>query len=189
MQVEALGLPDVRLIRPVIHRDARGFFSETFNAARWADHGLPSTFVQDNHAMSKQAGVVRGLHYQIAPFAQGKLVRVTRGAILDVAVDIRKGSPTYGQHVAVELSAENWCQIWVPAGFAHGYCTRLPETEVVYKVTHAYAPDCEFGLAWDDPELAIDWPVGAGEAIVSDKDRKQSTFAELPDHFSYQSRG
>ena len=126
MQIEALAIPEVRLIRPAIYRDDRGFFSETFNEAAWAAHGLALSFVQDNHAMSAQVGVVRGLHYQTAPFAQGKLVRVTRGAILDVAVDIRKGSPTFGRYVAAELSAENWCQLWVPAGFAHGYCTTKP---------------------------------------------------------------
>lgn len=186
MQIEALAIPEVRLIRPAIYRDDRGFFSETFNEAAWAAHGLALSFVQDNHAMSAQVGVVRGLHYQTAPFAQGKLVRVTRGAILDVAVDIRKGSPTFGRYVAAELSAENWCQLWVPAGFAHGYCTTKPATEVLYKVTHAYAPDCEYGLAWDDPDLGIEWPVAVGKAVVSEKDRKQPRLADLPDHFIYE---
>lgn len=180
MFVEPMKIPDVCLIRPRVHRDPRGYFSETYNQAEWSRAGMDTRFVQDNHAMSRDAGVVRGLHYQIAPFPQGKLVRVVRGAIFDVAVDIRHGSPTFGQHVSATLSAENWHQLWVPAGFAHGYCTLQPDTEVIYKVTHAYAPECERAIAWDDPDLGIAWPVQSSAAVLSDKDRRNPRFRDLP---------
>ena len=143
MQITTLAIPDVKLIGPAIHRDARGFFSETFNARALIAAGIDQVFVQDNQSLSVERGVVRGLHFQLQPKAQDKLVRVTRGAILDVAVDIRRGSPTYGRHVAVELSAANWQQLWVPKGFAHGFCTLEPDTEVIYKVTDYYAPEFE----------------------------------------------
>ncbi len=182
--ITPLALPDVLLIAPKIFRDARGFFSETYNQRAFADAGLDVTFVQDNHSLSRERGVIRGLHFQTHPSAQGKLVRVVRGAILDVAVDIRVGSPTYGQHVSRELSAENWEQLWVPVGFAHGFCTLVSDTEVVYKVTGYYAPDCDRGLLWNDPALGIDWPVAADEAILSDKDRQQPVLADLPDYFA-----
>lgn len=179
MQVEALAIADVKLVTPKIHRDARGFFSETWSARDLARAGITAEFVQDNHALSREQGVVRGLHFQIAPHAQGKLVRVVRGAILDVAVDLRRDSPTYGRHVAVELSAENWRQLWVPAGFAHGYATLTPDSEVVYKVTDYYAPAQDRGLAWNDPVLGIAWPVDPDAAILSDKDRRQPRLAEI----------
>lgn len=179
MKIEALAIADVKLVTPTVHRDARGFFSETWSARALAGAGITASFVQDNHALSRDKGVVRGLHFQLPPHGQGKLVRVVRGAILDVAVDIRSGSPTYGRHVAVELSAENWRQLWVPVGFAHGYVTLAADTEVVYKVTDYYAPSLDRGLAWDDPALAIAWPVGPGEAILSDKDRRQPRLADL----------
>lgn len=179
MQVEALAIPDVKLVTPRIHRDARGFFSETWSARDLATAGIDAVFVQDNHALSREQGVVRGLHFQIAPHAQGKLVRVVRGAIVDVAVDLRRGSATFGRHVAVELSAENWRQLWVPVGFAHGYATLTPDTEVVYKVTDYYAPAHDRGLLWNDPALAIAWPVDAAGAILSDKDRRQPRLADI----------
>lgn len=179
MKVEALAIADVKLITPAIHRDARGFFSETWSAQALAAAGITADFVQDNHALSRDKGVVRGLHFQLPPHAQGKLVRVVRGAIVDVAVDLRSGSSTYGKYVAAELSADNWRQLWVPAGFAHGYATLEPDTEVVYKVTDYYAPSLDRGLAWDDPALAIAWPVGADKAILSDKDRRQPRLADL----------
>jgi dTDP-4-dehydrorhamnose 3,5-epimerase len=147
--------------------------------------GADISFVQDNHSLSLQPGVVRGLHFQAPPHAQGKLVRVPRGAIFDVAVDIRAGSPTYGRHVAAVLSAANWCQLWIPIGFAHGFCTLEPGTEVLYKVTDYYAPDYDRGVRWNDPRLGIDWPVTAADAILSAKDARNPLLAELPVHFRY----
>lgn len=178
-------IPEIVLVKPKRFSDARGFFEETFHEARYAENGVVGPFVQDNHSLSQQKGVIRGLHFQIPPHPQGKLVRCTRGAILDVAVDIRTGSPTYGRHVAVELSAENGWQLFVPQGFAHGFCTLVPDCEVDYKVTGYYAPDCDKGLAFDDPGLAIGWPVGAAAAILSDKDRKHPSLAGLPAYFHY----
>lgn len=184
MQIEAMSIPDVKLITPKIFRDERGFFSETYKVGALKEAGIDDVFVQDNHAHSRAKYVVRGLHFQTNPVAQGKLIRVTSGAIFDVAVDIRHGSPTFGQNVSMVLSTENWCQLWVPAGFAHGYCTLEPDTEVIYKVTAPYAPECDRGIAWDDPALAIDWPVPPGEAILSDKDRKNLPLAEHPAYFT-----
>ena len=184
MQVEPLTITDVLLITPVKHGDRRGFFSEVYNAAALrSEAGLDETFVQDNHSLSRGKGVVRGLHFQIPPMAQGKLVRVTRGAILDVAVDLRPGSPTYARHVAVELSAENWSQLWVPVGFAHGFCTLTEDTEVIYKVTVGYSPTHDKGLYWNDPALDITWPVDEVEAELSEKDQTQPLLAELPTYF------
>jgi len=174
-----------RLLAPVRHGDARGFFSETWNRAAFAAIGIDCDFVQDNHSLSRRKGTVRGLHFQTPPFAQAKLVRVTRGAVLDVAVDIRHGSPTFGQHVTVELSAENWRQLFVPEGFAHGFCTLQPDTEVLYKVSAPYAPDHDKGLLWNDPALAIDWRVSADDAVVSDKDRAHPLLADLEAVFSH----
>ena len=170
MNVERLSIPEVLLLTPQRFRDSRGFFSETWNAARHADAGVPGPFVQDNHAYSHGKHVVRGLHCQIGPNAQGKLVRVVRGAIWDVAVDVRDGSPTFGQHAAAVLSAENWAQLWVPAGVLHGYCTLTDETEVIYKVTAPYDKAAERGAIWNDPDLAVPWPAPAAEAVLSDKD-------------------
>ena len=185
MLVEKTELPGVLLLTPKIHRDHRGFFSETFNARSFAEAGVTTEFVQDNHSLSVERGVVRGLHFQSPPHAQDKLIRVLRGSIYDVAVDIRRGSPTYGRHVGAVLSAENWRQIWVPKGFAHGFCTLEADCEIVYKVTDYYSPECDKGLAWDDPALGIAWPVEAGSAILSDKDRRQPKLAELPAYFEY----
>ncbi|MEL6871225.1 MAG: dTDP-4-dehydrorhamnose 3,5-epimerase [Pseudomonadota bacterium] len=181
--IEPLALPDVKLISPKIFRDERGFFSETYNQQTLAELGVAATFVQDNHSLSRAAGVVRGLHYQRPPVAQGKLVRVIRGAIFDVAVDLRRSSPTFGQHVSAELSAENWQQLWIPPGLAHGFCTIRPDTEVVYKVTAPYSPDHEVSLRFDDPALGIDWPSLPGGAILSDKDRDAPLLADLPADF------
>jgi len=170
MKVERLSIPDVILVTPPKFGDARGFFSETYSAARFAEAGIALPFVQDNQSLSSQKGVVRGLHCQVSPNVQGKLVRVLRGAIWDVAVDIRLGSPTYGRHAAAVLSAENWSQLWVPGGFLHGFCTLEPDTEVVYKVTAPYDRAAERGVIWNDPDLALPWPVSPGEAVLSDKD-------------------
>jgi dTDP-4-dehydrorhamnose 3,5-epimerase len=186
MQFEPLHIPGPLLVRPAKFEDARGFFSETYNARLFREAGLPTDFVQDNHSLSAAAGVVRGLHFQLPPRAQGKLVRVVRGAVLDVAVDLRRGSPSFGQYVAVELSAANWRQLWIPVGFAHGFCTLEPDTEVIYKVTDFYDAASERGLAWDDPDLAIPWPVAPADAVLSDKDRRQPRLAALPDCFGFE---
>ena len=178
MKVERLAIPEIVLITPARYGDARGFFSETYSARRFAEAGIGQPFVQDNHSLSARAGVVRGLHCQIAPSVQGKLVRVVRGAIWDVAVDIRHGSPSYGRHVAVELSAANWSQLWIPGGFLHGFCTLQPDTEVVYKVTADYDQAAERGVIWNDPDLALPWPVALSDVVLSDKDGKLPRLAE-----------
>ena len=167
------------LIAPRRIADQRGFFSETFRADLLAAAGIEATFVQDNHVRSEARGVLRGLHFQLAPSAQGKLVRAARGAVLDVCVDMRQGSPTFGRHLSVELTAANWRQLWVPVGFAHGYVTLEEGTEVLYKTTDYYAPQLERGIAWDDPVLAIDWRVPRNEVTLSDKDRTLPRFADL----------
>ena len=169
----------VVLITPTRIADHRGSFSETFRADLLAQNGIEASFVQDNHVRSAARGVLRGLHFQLPPRAQGKLVRVAHGAILDVCVDLRDGSPTYGRHAAAELSAANWRQLWIPPGFAHGYVTLEDETEVLYKTTDYYAPEYERSLAWDDPVLAIDWRVSRSDVTLSEKDRKQPRLAEL----------
>jgi dTDP-4-dehydrorhamnose 3,5-epimerase len=182
-QVFATEIADVKLIVPRIHRDHRGFFSETYNRADMATLGVNLEFVQDNHSLSVERGVVRGLHFQIPPFAQDKLVRVTRGSVFDVAVDIRRGSPTYGNHVARIISAADWNQFLVPTGFAHGLCTLECNTEVIYKMTNYYSPEHDRGLLWNDADLGIAWPVTEGKAILSDKDRLQPRLCELPAYF------
>ncbi len=171
MKVEKLDIPDVILFTPPRFGDSRGFFSETFNAGRLAAAGVAGPFVQDNHSLSAQTGTVRGLHCQIAPSVQGKLVRCVRGAIWDVAVDIRHGSPTFGKHAAAVLSAENWNQLWVPGGFLHGFCTLEPDTEVIYKVTADYDRAAERGVVWNDASLALPWPVAGAAAVLSEKDK------------------
>jgi dTDP-4-dehydrorhamnose 3,5-epimerase len=183
LTVKTFAVQDVLLIAPQRFADRRGFFSEVFSQRALADIGLDAAFVQDNHSLSVERGTVRGLHFQQPPHAQGKLVRVSRGKILDVAVDLRRGSPTYGHHVAVELSAENWLQLWIPEGFAHGFCTMEPNTEVMYKTTDYYSPRDDSGIAWDDPELAVDWPVACADALVSDKDAALPRLAERPSPF------
>jgi dTDP-4-dehydrorhamnose 3,5-epimerase len=184
MQIERLAIPDVLIFTPKVFRDSRGFFMETYNRHALSAAGLELDFVQDNHSLSHEKGVVRGLHFQTPPRAQDKLVRVTRGAIFDVAVDLRRSSPTYGQHVSAVISAENARQILVPKGFAHGFCTLEPDTEVLYKVTDTYAPDCDRGLIWNDPDLGIEWPVTAAAAILSDKDRKHPRLKDYATPFA-----
>jgi dTDP-4-dehydrorhamnose 3,5-epimerase len=174
MKVQRLAIADVLLLVPPRFADERGFFSETFNAERFAAAGVPGPFVQDNHSYSMRRGTVRGLHCQIAPSIQGKLVRVLRGAIWDVVVDIRHGSPTYGKHVSAVLSADKCTQLWVPGGFLHGFCTLEPDSEVLYKVTAPYDKAAERGVIWNDPDLALPWPVTAAAAVLSAKD------AQLP---------
>ena len=184
MQFEDTDIPDVKIVTPKRHGDARGFFSEVYKSSDWANAGLHFVFVQDNHSLSAPVGTLRGLHFQTAPFAQDKLVRVVRGRILDVAVDIRRSSPTYGRHVAVELSAENWRQLLVPIGFAHGFVTLEPDTEVLYKVTALYSAPNDRGLAWDDPDLGIVWPLPPGGPLLSDKDRRWPQLRDLADAFA-----
>ena len=178
LEVRQLALEGVYEITPDRFGDHRGFFSETYNASRLAEHGLDLTFVQDNQSLSRAAGVLRGLHYQLPPFAQDKLVRVIRGAILDVAVDIRRSSPTFGKWLALEVSAERWNQILVPKGYAHGFVTLLPDTEVVYKVSDRYAPDHERSIRYDDPVIGIDWRVDTQTLVLSDKDARAPLLAD-----------
>jgi len=181
MKVEPQAIPDVLLIEPARLGDARGFFSEVWSRRGLAASGLDVEFVQDNHSLSREAGVLRGLHFQRPPAAQGKLVRVVRGSILDVAVDIREGSPTYGRHVACVLSAANWQQLWVPRGFAHGFATLEPDTEVLYKVDAYYDRAADAGILWSDPALGIAWPVET--PILSDKDRTAPRLADIAPPF------
>lgn len=183
LDVQPTAIPDVKIVTPKRFGDHRGFFSETYNRQCFLNAGIAEEFVQDNHSLSVAVGTVRGLHFQSPPFAQAKLVRVARGRILDVAVDIRRSSPTYGRHVAVELSAENGRQLLVPVGFAHGFCTLEPNTEIQYKVTAYYSAAHDHGLAFDDPALGIEWPVPLDQAVLSEKDRKQPQLAELPSYF------
>lgn len=184
MKVERLEIPDAVLLTPARVADERGFFSETFNAERFGALGPAAPFVQDNQSLSVKKGTVRGLHCQLSPYVQGKLVRCSRGAIFDVAVDARMGSSTYGQSVSAILSAENGAQLWVPPGFLHGFCTIEPSSEVMYKVTSYYDRASERGVAWDDPVLAIRWPVVHAEAILSEKDRVLPLFTAATGWFS-----
>jgi dTDP-4-dehydrorhamnose 3,5-epimerase len=180
MNITPTALPDVLLIEPRVFGDERGFFMETFHAKRYAEAGIPGPFVQDNLSFSQQ-GVLRGLHFQ-NPNGQGKLVYVLQGEVFDVAVDIRLGSPTFGQWVGYILSAENKRQLWVPAGFAHGFCVTSETALFTYKCTALYAPDCEHSLRWDDPEIGIDWPLR--QPSLASKDRDALTLAAMPrEHF------
>lgn len=184
MQVNQFEVSGPLLIAPSRHSDARGFFSEVYRQDLFEAHVGPTTFVQDNHSLSRNRGTIRGLHYQAPPHAQGKLVRVTAGAVLDVIVDARIGSPTYGRHLEVELSASNGHQLWVPPGFLHGFCTLANDTEFLYKVTDYYAPECDGAVRFDDPGLAIKWPV-TGTPEVSDKDRRAPSFADMAPVFTW----
>ena len=185
MQIIATALAEVKILLPRRISDQRGFFSEVWNARDFAAADIAAAFVQDNHVSNHFKGTLRGLHYQVPPAAQGKLVRVTRGSVVDVAVDIRRGSPTFGRFCKVVLSADNWYQIWVPPGFAHGYCSLENDTEVLYKVTDFYSSPHERGIAWNDPQLAIPWPVGPETATVSERDRMLPRLDCQPDLFEY----
>lgn len=180
--IERLSIPGPLLVQTRRFEDARGFFTETYNARAFAEAGIPSVFVQDNHSLSREKGTVRGLHFQRPPHAQEKLVRVAKGRILDVVVDIRKGSPRYGNHVAVELTDNDGRQLYVPEGFAHGFCTLVPDTEVIYKVTDFWSPDCEDGVLWNDPALAIAWPDFAGAQLAA-KDAALAPLSKLDSPF------
>jgi dTDP-4-dehydrorhamnose 3,5-epimerase len=176
-------IPDVILIELRRFEDARGYFNETYSAERYRAGGVAATFVQDNLSLSGPAGALRGLHFQAPPMEQAKLVTCVAGAIFDVAVDIRAGSPTFGRHVAVELSAANCRQLYVPAGFAHGFCTLLPDTLVTYKASNLYAAASDRGLAWNDPALGIKWPLPPSGPVLSDRDQQHPKLADLPKHF------
>ncbi|WP_336511964.1 dTDP-4-dehydrorhamnose 3,5-epimerase [Sphingomonas arenae] len=182
LEVRDLGL-GVREIRPRRFADERGFFSEVWNAETWREAGLELQFVQDNHSLSRARGVLRGLHFQSPPFAQEKLVRVTRGSVFDVAVDIRSGSPTFGQWVSVVLSAEAWNQVLVPAGFAHGFLTLEPDTEVQYKVTAPYSAAHDRAIRWNDPAIGIEWPLEEAELTLSAKDQAAPLLAQADTGF------
>ena len=188
LKTESILDPSVLLITPQRHGDDRGFFAEVYNRQSLAEVGIDDVFVQDNHSLSRERGVVRGMHFQIDPHPTAKLVSVIRGAIWDVVLDLRRGSPTYGEHAGVQLTPENGTQIYVPVGFAHGFVTLEPDTEVFYKVTDHWSPDVDRGVAWDDADLAIAWPIPEGEAILSDKDRNQPGFADLPDYFQWRAQ-
>ena len=170
MQIDTTPLPGVLVLTPRRFGDARGFFSETWNARRFRENGIETDFVQDNHSLSAAPGTVRGLHFQAPPHAQAKLVRCGRGRLFDVAVDIRRGSPTYGSWTGLELSFENGRQLLIPEGFAHGFMTLEPDTEIVYKCSDYYAPETEGAVIWNDPDIAIHWPKGEADAILSEKD-------------------
>ena len=189
MRILETDIADIKLLKPVRHVDTRGFFSEVFKENVLREYGIEIHFVQDNHAFSARVGVVRGLHFQIPPFAQAKLFRVTAGSIFDVAVDIRWGSPSFGRHFAGVLSAADWNQIFIPEGFAHGYCTLEPDTEVIYKANANYSPEHDRGLLWSDPALGIAWPVSANKALVSDRDRTHPVLSHLPRYFVYEAPG
>jgi dTDP-4-dehydrorhamnose 3,5-epimerase len=182
--VERLSIPGLLLVRTKKFSDARGFFSETYNARDLAAHNFDRPFVQDNHSYSVVRGTVRGLHFQRPPDAQDKLIRVLRGSIFDVVVDIRVGSPTFGKHFAIELSAENWAQLLVPVGLAHGFCTLTGDVEVLYKATSFYSPAADDGIQWQDPELQIPWPAFAG-AELSKKDQSLPKLAEIQSPFVF----
>jgi dTDP-4-dehydrorhamnose 3,5-epimerase len=183
---EKLTIPGVVLIKPKKFGDTRGYFMETFRQSLFEQEVGNYSFVQDNQSLSADVGTIRGLHFQLAPRAQGKLVRCIAGSILDVAVDMRIGSPTYGQFVSAELTSENGHQLWVPPGFAHGFCTLAPSTEVSYKVTDYYSPDHDRGLLWSDPVIGIDWPVDVSKAVLSAKDTVQPVLADLKGGFVYE---
>lgn len=188
MDVRTFAIPDLKLVIPKRHGDARGFFVELWTDRRFRERVADVGFVQDNLSRSAEKGTIRGLHFQKPPHAQGKLVQCLRGAVLDVVVDIRIGSPTYRQHVSVRLDAAEGAQLWVPPGFLHGFCTLEPDCEVAYKVTDYYSPADDGAVIWSDPDLGIDWPVGPGGAVVSDKDGRAPRLADLPPIFHYEAR-
>lgn len=188
MEIIPTPISAVKLLRPKRFGDHRGYFAEVYSLPKLIEAGIDLAFVQDNESLSAEIGTVRGLHFQSPPHAQDKLVRCVQGALLDVAVDIRKGSPTFGQHVSAVLSADNGDQLLVPQGFAHGFATLVPDTMVMYKVTDVYAPQCDAGLLWKDPALGIDWRTVEHAAVLSDKDVKLPTLAELESPFVYDPR-
>ena len=185
MDVQTTPIPGLLVITPARFGDDRGFFSESYSKTRMAEHGVETEFVQDNHSLSARVGTVRGLHFQSPPHAQAKLVRCGRGVLFDVAVDVRKGSPTFGQWFGVELSFENGKQLLVPVGFLHGFSTRAPDTEIIYKCSDFYAPECDGAVRFDDADIGIDWGL-TGEAILSGKDEQAQSFADFASPFVWE---
>lgn len=185
MEFRSFDIAEIKVVTPKHIGDDRGYFSETFRNDLFAEHCGDFTFVQDNESFSAIPGTIRGLHFQTEPHAQGKLVRCTAGALFDVAVDIRNGSPTFGQWVAETLTPQNGKQLWVPPGFAHGFCSLEPNTVICYKVTDYYNAECDKGLAWDDPAIGIAWPDLAAPETLSAKDRRQPSLADLPNYFTW----
>ena len=183
LNVESLSLPDVKLLRSTRISDSRGYFAETYVRRDYAAAGMEHEFIRDNESMSRAAGTVRGLHFQVPPFTQTKLVRVLRGRVLDVVVDLRRSSPTYGKHLTIELSEATGDQLLIPAGFAHGFCTLEPDSVVFYKVDKVYSADHDRGVHWADASLGISWPIAAVEAVVSERDRGLPQFRDLPVYF------
>ncbi|SFK62147.1 dTDP-4-dehydrorhamnose 3,5-epimerase [Methylocapsa palsarum] len=186
MEISKTGLPDVLILKPRRFFDSRGSFVELFSERTFAKTGFETRFIQENQSVSIETGTIRGLHFQLPPAAQSKLVRVARGSILDVAVDLRRGSPTFGRWIAETLSAKEGEQILIPRGFAHGFCTLEPETEIVYKVDSFYAPECESGFIWSDPDLKIDWPVDESAVVLSEKDAKLGLFKDFVTPFVFE---
>lgn len=185
MIIEKTALDGVVILTPARHGDNRGFFCESWNAKRMSEAGLNFDFVQDNHSFSRETGTVRGLHFQSPPHAQAKLVRCGRGRLFDVVVDIRNGSPTYGRWAGAELSFDNGKQLLIPAGFLHGFATLEPDTEIIYKCTDYYAPECDGAVRFDDPDIGIDWGIPTSDAILSDKDRTAQPMRDFTSPFQY----
>lgn len=185
MEVIQTRLPDVLLLKPARFGDARGFFSESWNRKTLLQHGIDVDFVQDNHSVSQTVNTVRGLHFQSPPHAQAKLIRCGRGVLFDVVVDARVGSQAYGQWTGAELSAENGLQMWIPSGFLHGFATRVPDTEIIYKCSDYYAPECDGAIRFDDPDIGIDWGL-SGAAVLSEKDAAATLFADFTSPFTYE---
>lgn len=183
VQVIQTAIPDVKILVPRRFEDSRGLFCETYNKRTTALVGIDVEFVQDNQSVSTDANVVRGLHFQLPPFAQDKLIRVIHGSVFDVAVDLRRSSATFGKHVATVLTAGDWQQVYIPSGFAHGFCTLEPGTELLYKVSRFYSPRHERGLLWNDPDLGISWPVSPESALLSEKDTHYPRLRDLRDVF------
>ena len=186
MEITETALPGVKILKPRRFGDSRGWFMESWNRDTLRRGGIDLEFVQDNHSMSAAPGTVRGLHYQAPPHAQDKLVRVGRGRVMDVAVDARRGSPTYGKWVGVELSAENGLQLLIPKGFLHGFATLTPDVELLYKCSDVYAPDCDGSVRFDDPDLGIDWGLGDTDPVLSDKDRSAPRFVDWQSPFTWE---
>jgi dTDP-4-dehydrorhamnose 3,5-epimerase len=185
VQIQELEIPDIKTLTPVQHRDNRGFFSEIYNRQTLLEAGITLEFVQENYSCSSEVNTVRGLHFQTGEFQQDKLVQVVSGAILDVAVDLRQGSPWYGQYVCAEISANNWQQILIPKGFAHGFLTLQPDTAVMYRVTAHYSAAHDAGIRWNDPDIGIDWPISQSDAVLSDKDTTLPFLADCDTLFQY----